>query len=38
MDWAPGRSRWVDLRGGVDRNGLDRLVWGITGIKPRPGN
>lgn len=29
---------WVDLRGGVDRKGLDRLVWGITGIKPRSGN
>ncbi len=29
---------WADLRGGIDRKGLDRLVWGITGIKPRAGN
>ena len=28
---------WVDLRGGIDQVGLDRLVWGITGIKPRAG-
>ncbi len=25
---------WVDLRGGLDDDGLDRLVWGITGQKP----
>jgi len=25
---------WVDLRAGLDPNGLDRLEWGITGIKP----
>ncbi len=25
---------WVDLRGGLSRQGLDRLQWGITGIKP----
>lgn len=26
---------WVDLRGGLTANRLDRLQWGITGIKPR---
>jgi TIR domain-containing protein/CHASE2 domain-containing protein len=26
---------WVDLRGGFDPRALDRLEWGITGIKPR---
>jgi tetratricopeptide (TPR) repeat protein len=26
---------WVDLRGGITDEGLDRLVWGITGKKPR---
>jgi hypothetical protein len=25
---------WVDLRGGIDEKGLDRLEWGITGVKP----
>jgi hypothetical protein len=25
---------WVDLRGGIDKDGLDRLVWGIRGVKP----
>jgi hypothetical protein len=25
---------WVDLRGGLSDDGLDRLVWGITGEKP----
>jgi hypothetical protein len=25
---------WVDLRGGVDEAGLDRVQWGITGQKP----
>jgi hypothetical protein len=25
---------WVDLRDGLDEAGLDRLQWGITGIKP----
>ena len=25
---------WVDLRGGLHDDGLDRLVWGITGQKP----
>ncbi len=25
---------WVDLRDGVKKEGLDRLQWGITGIKP----
>jgi hypothetical protein len=24
----------VDLRGGVTQEGLDRLEWGITGVKP----
>jgi hypothetical protein len=28
---------WVDLRGGLTEGGLDRLQWGITGIKPRGG-
>ncbi|MEJ7594950.1 MAG: toll/interleukin-1 receptor domain-containing protein [Planctomycetaceae bacterium] len=27
---------WVDLRDGLKGDGLDRLVWGITGIKPNP--
>ena len=25
---------WVDLRGGLTDPGLERLVWGITGVKP----
>ncbi len=25
---------WVDLRGGLKKEGLDRLVWGITGKRP----
>ena len=25
---------WVDLRGGLTDDGLDRLQWGITGQKP----
>jgi hypothetical protein len=25
---------WVDLRGGFTEEGLDRLVWGITGARP----
>jgi hypothetical protein len=24
---------WVDLRGGIDDGGIDRLFWGITGLK-----
>jgi hypothetical protein len=24
---------WVDLRGGLTKEGLDRLQWGITGVK-----
>lgn len=27
---------WLDLRGGVTEDGLDRLEWGITGRRPRP--
>src|SRR4030095_7242938 len=26
---------WVDWRGGLDQARVDRLEWGITGIKPR---
>ena len=26
---------WVDLRGGLEQGQVDRLEWGITGIKPR---
>jgi adenylate cyclase len=26
---------WVDLRGGMTKDGLDRLEWGITGHKPQ---
>jgi predicted ATP-binding protein involved in virulence len=26
---------WVDLRGGLTDQGLERLQWGITGIKPK---
>jgi len=25
---------WVDLRDGLQKEGLDRLQWGITGVKP----
>lgn len=25
---------WVDLRGGFAAEGIDRLVWGITGVRP----
>ena len=25
---------WVDMRRGLTEEGLDRLEWGITGIKP----
>lgn len=25
---------WVDLRGGLDARGIDKLIWGITGNKP----
>ena len=25
---------WVDLRGGITHEGLERLIWGITGVKP----
>ena len=25
---------WIDLRGGLTDGGLDRLEWGITGVKP----
>jgi adenylate cyclase len=28
---------WVDLRDGVTDQGLDRLEWGIRGVKPSPG-
>ena len=27
---------WVDFRDGLKKDGLDRLEWGITGIKPNP--
>jgi len=27
---------WVDLRGGLTREGIDQLVWGITEKKPAP--
>jgi len=27
---------WVDLSAGLSPGGIDRLVWGITGQKPRP--
>jgi len=29
-----GEVTWVDLRAGMTPEGLDRLVWGITGKKP----
>jgi nucleotide-binding universal stress UspA family protein len=29
------RFTWVDLRAGLDQTSLDRLEWGITGVKPR---
>ena len=25
---------WVDLRGGLTKEGLDRIQWGVTGKKP----
>jgi len=28
------RFTWVDLRGGLNDAGLDRLVWGVTCVKP----
>jgi CHASE2 domain-containing sensor protein len=28
---------WVDLRRGITEEGLDRLEWGITGVKPGAG-
>jgi tetratricopeptide (TPR) repeat protein len=28
------QNTWVDLRGGITEEGLDRLQWGITGRKP----
>ena len=27
---------WVDLRDGLKQEGLDKLEWGITGVKPNP--
>jgi len=27
---------WVDLRDGLKKDGLGRLEWGITGVKPNP--
>ena len=27
---------WVDLRGGLKKDDVDKLVWGITGSKPNP--
>ncbi len=29
------RFTWVDLRGGLNDEGLDKLEWGVTGKKPR---
>jgi hypothetical protein len=29
-----GQLHWVDLRGGISKDGLDALLWGITGSKP----
>ncbi|WP_165742084.1 toll/interleukin-1 receptor domain-containing protein [Candidatus Thiosymbion oneisti] len=29
-----GNRIWVDLRGELDAEGIDRLIWGITGKKP----
>lgn len=26
---------WVDLRSGLDGEGFDRLIWGISGVKPK---
>jgi hypothetical protein len=31
-----GNRTWVDLRGGLTEDNLDRLEWGITGVKPNP--
>lgn len=28
---------WVDLRGGLTEEGMERLVWGITQVKPKTG-
>lgn len=25
---------WVDLRAGITEEGIDRLVWGVTGVRP----
>lgn len=31
-----GNRTWVDLRGGLTKEGLDRLVWGVKGTKANP--
>ncbi|MFD0725938.1 TIR domain-containing protein [Lysobacter brunescens] len=31
-----GNRTWVDLRNGFTKDGLNKLVWGITGNKPPP--
>ena len=30
------RFTWVDLRGGLTEEGIDRLQWGVTGKRPDP--
>ncbi len=30
--------RWIDLRDGIEEDGIDLIVWGITGRKPATGN
>lgn len=29
---------WVDLRGGTTEDGLEQLLWGITGVRPNRGS
>jgi tetratricopeptide (TPR) repeat protein len=31
-----GNRTWVDIRGGLKKDDVDKLVWGITGTKPNP--
>ncbi|HEY0073964.1 MAG TPA: toll/interleukin-1 receptor domain-containing protein [Abditibacteriaceae bacterium] len=33
-----GNRTWVDLRGGLTKENLDLLQWGITGVKPNHGS
>jgi hypothetical protein len=36
LPWFLTAFTCVDLRAGLTREGIDRLVWGITGEEPKP--